>query len=185
MHLLIRYFLQGCLVTVPLAVTAYVVYWFVTALDRLVPVGVPAVGALMSIVVVTAVGFFASSVVGGVVVRETERLMSKMPLVKVLYNSIKDLIGAFVGDKKNFDKPVMVSLVPGSPSRVLGFLTRDDLSFADGYVAVYFPQSYNFAGNLVLCRPEQITPLDVPSSDLMAFIVSGGVTPTRREAEAA
>jgi uncharacterized membrane protein len=108
-----------------------------------------------------------------------------MPLVKVLYNSIKDLIGAFVGDKKNFDKPVMVSLVPGSPARVLGFLTREHLSFADEYVAVYFPQSYNFAGNVVLCRREQITPLDVPSSDLMAFIVSGGVTPTRPEAEAA
>ena len=184
MRPLIRYFVQGCLVTAPIAITVYVVYWFVRTVDRLVPIGVPALGVLILVSAITAVGFFASSVLGRAAVRETERVLSRMPLIKVLYNSIKDLIAAFVGDKKSFDKPVMVSLVPGSPMRVVGFLTRERLAFADDYVAVYFPQSYNFAGNVVLCRREQITPLDVPSSDLMAFIVSGGVTPTRREAEA-
>jgi uncharacterized membrane protein len=43
-------------------------------------------------------------------------------------------------------------------------------------VAVYFPQSYNFAGSVLIFLSDQVTPLDVDSSDAMAFIVSGGVS---------
>jgi uncharacterized membrane protein len=65
----------------------------------------------------------------------------------------------------------------------LGFLTRDKLTFLEDHVAVYLPQSYNFAGNVIICRRDLVTPLDVNSADLMAFIVSGGVSKTRHEAE--
>ena len=51
----------------------------------------------------------------------------------------------------------------------------DFLGVAD-HVAVYLPQSYNFAGNLLLFPSDQIQVLDVPSSDVMGFLVSGGVS---------
>jgi uncharacterized membrane protein len=51
----------------------------------------------------------------------------------------------------------------------------EKIGFADK-VAVYLPQSYNFAGNLIVVPKEQVTPLTVDSGDIMAFIVSGGVT---------
>ena len=88
------------------------------------------------------------------------------------------LIGAFVGDKKKFDKPVKVEIVPGSNVGVVGFITRDDMGAwgLPGQVAVYLPQSYNFAGNLIVIPRERVTPIDVPSGDVMAFVVSGGVT---------
>ncbi len=95
----------------------------------------------------------------------------------MIYTSIKDLIGAFVGDKKSFNKPVLVTLSPVSNIHVIGFLTReslDNLGLSES-VAVYLPQSYNFAGNLIVVPREQVTPLAVESGDIMAFIVSGGV----------
>ena len=117
-------------------------------------------------------------VIGRAAVESAERWLSSLPLLKLVYGSIRDLIQAFVGDKKRFDKPVALALVPGSPVRVLGFVTREalnELGKAD-YVAVYVPQSYNFAGNLLIAPRDQVERLDASSSDLMTFIVSGGVS---------
>jgi len=103
-------------------------------------------------------------------------MLSKLPLVSILYSSIKDLIGAFVGDKKSFDRPVVVYL--SENTCVVGFITRDDLAFLGltEYVSVYLPQSYNFAGNLLLVRSDSVKPISANSSDVMAFLVSGGVS---------
>jgi uncharacterized membrane protein len=96
--------------------------------------------------------------------------------VKLIYTSLKDLIDAFVGDKKRFDRPVAVEF-PGA-GYALGFITREDLALPgfEGTSAVYFPQSYNFAGNVLLVGRERIRPLDADSSLVMTFIVSGGVS---------
>ncbi|HET9955365.1 MAG TPA: DUF502 domain-containing protein, partial [Polyangiaceae bacterium] len=107
-----------------------------------------------------------------------ERLLKRVPLVKLIYTSIKDLIGAFVGDHRSFDRPVAMRLAADSPVRMLGFVTREalhTLGFVE-HVAVYLPQSYNFAGNLVLVPRALVEPLDVSSGELMTFIVSGGVS---------
>ena len=70
-----------------------------------------------------------------------------------------------------------MKLLPGSDVQAIGFLTRDDLALLGvrDRVAVYFPQSYNIAGNLVLLPAERVRPLSIESSRAMAFIMSGGV----------
>src|SRR5229473_461984 len=80
-----------------------------------------------------------------------------VPVGKLVYTSIRDLLGAFVGQKKRFDRPVAVTIVPGSRARMLGFVTRDRLEALGmkDEVAVYFPQSYNFAGYLAVVPREQ------------------------------
>lgn len=163
---------------VPVAVTIYAAYVVVATFDKLVPVGIPGLGLVLAVVLVTLVGFMTSNVLGRAIVDTAERWMSSLPLLKLVYGSIRDLIEAFVGDKKRFDKPVSLTLVPGSPIRVLGFVVRDALDElgAQDQVAVYIPQSYNFAGSLVIAPRDQVQPLSVSSSDLMAFIVSGGVS---------
>jgi len=107
-----------------------------------------------------------------------EGVLIKAPFVKLLYTSIKDLIAAFMGEKRRFDQPVLVSLSPGGHGEAVGFVTRTDLEFLGllDHVAVYFPQSYNFAGHLLVFPKEQVRPLEVESSEVMAFIVSGGVS---------
>jgi uncharacterized membrane protein len=61
---------------------------------------------------------------------------------------------------------------------MVGFVTQESLDRLGlpGYSSVYFPQSYNFAGNLVVFPSSHVEPLHAPSADIMAFIVSGGVT---------
>jgi len=176
MALLLRYFGRGVLVVVPLATTAYVVIWIVSKLDGMLGLDIPFLGLTLTLAMITAVGFFVSNVVGARMVRLLESVLARLPLVRMLYNSIKDLASAFVGEKKGFDRPVCVEL-PGA-GLVLGFQTRDSVSSPgfEGHVAVYFPQSYNFAGNVLMVPQSRVKPLDVARSDFMTFIVSGGVS---------
>ena len=175
---LLGYFWRGCLVLAPVSITLYIAWLVFTTIDRILPVGVPGVGFVLTLVLITLVGFLTSNVIGKAVVRETEKWLARVPLVKLLYTSIRDLVGAFVGDKKKFDRPVAVAIVPGSKTRALGFVTRESLAQIEmkDCLAVYFPQSYNFAGQLVVVPSDRVTRLTAPSSDVLAFIVSGGVT---------
>jgi uncharacterized membrane protein len=174
---LIRYFVRGCLVSVPLVVTAWLIFITFRFIDDLLHIGIPGVGFVLTILLVTLIGLFTSNVVGKKVFQIVDRFLSGMPLVKLLYTSIKDLIRAFVGDHKSFDRPAAV-LMNTSGARALGFVTRDGLHVLGmpDHVAVYFPQSYNFAGQLAVVPRENVELLDAPSAEVMTFIVSGGIS---------
>jgi uncharacterized membrane protein len=84
-----------------------------------------------------------------------------------------------VGEKKRFNKPVLVRLTRSADIEKLGFITSEDLSelgIEKGRIAVYLPHSYNFSGNLYIVPVENVTLLDANASEVMKFIVSGGVT---------
>jgi uncharacterized membrane protein len=143
-----------------------------------VDVGVPGVGFAATILLITLVGFAGSNFVTRSVVALVDRLVARLPFVRLLYGSTKDLLNAFVGERRRFDRPVLVRLIPGSEARAFGFVTQaalEGLGLA-GSVAVYLPQSYNFAGQLWVLPTEAVQPLAADSSEVMAFIVSGGVT---------
>jgi len=178
MKKLTTYFLKGLLFLVPVVVTFYVIYLIFTKVDNLFNFSIPGMGFLFTVVLITLIGFIASNFLTRELVLIVDRIFTRLPLVKMIYTSIKDLVGAFVGEKKRFDKPALVRLSAGGDVSVIGFITCEDLEnlgLADK-VAVYLPQSYNFAGNLIVVPREQVTPLDVDSGSLMAFIVSGGIT---------
>ncbi len=182
MRKIAKYFFQGLLFLVPLAVTAYVFYRVFMLIDNLlgIKIGgktVHGLGFAIVLVGTTVIGFLASNFLTKSVLRLIERLFSRLPLVKLVYSSVRDLIGSFVGDKKGFDKPVLVNLFPGSSLRAAGFVTNQNLEpfGLPDRAAVYFPQSYNFAGNLLLVPKDQIQPLGLDGSTAMTFIISGGV----------
>lgn len=178
MKKLTRYFFEGLFVLVPLVVTVYVFYIVFVKIDRLFRFEIPGIGFIVTIAAVTLIGFIASNLVTKRLVLLIDRLFSRLPLVKMIYTSVKDLIGAFVGDKKRFECPVLVALSAESAIRVIGFLTRDDLASLGlpGSAAVYLPQSYNFAGNVIIVPRDRVTPLDIDGGQAMAFIVSGGIS---------
>ena len=175
---LVRYFVRGCLVLAPLGLTAYILFTILRTIDRWLAIDTPGVGLLLTLVLVTLVGALTSNVVGRTVFEAADRVLKRLPLVKLIYTSIKDLVNAFMGDKKSFNRPVSVLLNPATGMKALGFVTRDGLSQLDLplHVAVYFPQSYNFAGYLALVPREHVEELDVNSAELMTFIISGGVS---------
>ncbi len=178
MKRLVDNFLKGCLVLVPTATTFYVVWLVLQKLDSLVPLPLPGLGLLLALAAITAIGWVASNVVGRRVVGWVEALLRNLPVVRLLFTSIKDLMGAFVGEKRTFDKPVLVRLDEGGALRLLGFVTCehfDDPRLA-GHVAVYLPQSYNFAGNVVVVPRARVEAIDADGAEFMTFIVSGGVS---------
>lgn len=176
-HRILSYFLRGLLVLVPLAVTGYVIYAIFIFLDGLIPVPIPGIGILMVLGLITFVGYLASLFFTKPFFEWFERGVFKIPFVNLLYTSIKDLMGAFVGEKKKFNFPVIVQ-ISDSMSR-LGFITQENMASIGEpeFVAVYFPHSYNVSGNVFLVKKEKIKPLTgVKSSEVMKFMVSGGVS---------
>jgi uncharacterized membrane protein len=181
---LARNFLRGVLFVVPIAVTVYVVYLVVVSVDGfinlepLVGRRVPGAGLVLTLSLITFVGFLATNFMTRWLFGVMDRAFGRLPLIKLIYSSIKDLIDAFVGENKRFDKPVLVETGEGIGVALLGFLTREDLSEfgLPGRAAVYFPQSYNFAGNLFVVPRERLRPISVESARVMALIVSGGVS---------
>jgi len=174
---ILTYFFRGLLFVVPVALTIYVITLIIQFLDGILPIPIPGLGILIMLAFITFVGFLASIFITKPLFDILEKWVSKIPLINILYTSIKDLMSAFVGDKKKFNTPVIVRL-SDSISR-LGFITQDDLSILqeDNLVAIYFPHSYNFSGNLFLVPKENVRILaNLKSTDVMKFIVSGGVS---------
>ncbi|MEX2513931.1 MAG: DUF502 domain-containing protein [Cyclobacteriaceae bacterium] len=174
---ILGYFLRGLLFVVPFFLTAYIIILAVQFLDNIIPVNVPGLGIFVMFFFVTLVGYLTSIFITKSLFETLEKIVFKIPLVNILYTSIKDLMSAFVGDKKKFNTPIVVQLSENM-SR-LGFMTQDDLGvLGEGeLVAVYFPHSYNFSGNLYLVPKSQVRKLEnVNSTEIMKFIVSGGVS---------
>jgi uncharacterized membrane protein len=142
---------------------------------------VPGLGVLLILITTFALGLLVSSFLTKWLMAIPGRIFERLPLVKMIYGSIKDLFEAFVGDKKSFNKPVLVQLIPGGSARMVGFVTNEDLSVLGikDDVAVYLPQSYNFAGNMIVVPREAVTPMNAESGDVMKFIVSGGVSSSK------
>tara|TARA_R100001143_G_scaffold63605_1_gene73792 strand:+ start:10798 stop:11205 length:408 start_codon:yes stop_codon:yes gene_type:complete len=126
--------------------------------------------------IIVFLGFIVSRAISKPIFNYFESLMARTPFIKIIYSAFKDFTEAFVGNKKRFNKPVIVSLVDGVDR--IGFITENDLSILNvtDKIAVYFPHSYNFSGNLFLVDPERVTLLNINPTDAMKFVVSAGIT---------
>lgn len=181
-----RWFVRGLVVLVPLALTGYVLVSFFLWVDKLVfdqfdhffKVKVTGLGFALAVVFATVVGWFASHLLGRWFERVADWFLGRIPLVSSIYGTAKDILQALGGEKKTFERPVVVTLAPGSGAKVLGFVTRDDLSEIGlpGEVAVLLQQSLNFAGNIVIFPKSQVRPLPVDPGKFMTFVMSGGLT---------
>ena len=185
MSRLLNYFFKGVVLLAPLAFTVYVCVRVFATIDGWLGIPIPGVGFVVTVVLITLFGFLASSFLTRRMLSMVEGVLERLPFVRLLYSSTKDLLNAFVGEKRRFDKPVLVAPFASGEARALGFVTQDTLATMGmrEHVAVYLPQSYNFAGSLLIFPTSAVTPLDAESADVMAFIVSGGVTvpPMRRD----
>jgi uncharacterized membrane protein len=181
LRLLAQSFLNGLLVLAPVAITLWILWELFVLIDELLPLPgtvAPGIGFALVVLIVMGVGALTSNFLAAQALALSDRLFARVPFVKLVYTSIKDLTEAFVGKQKKFDRPVLLQLGPGLDAHVIGFVTRDDLSELglEGRVAVYVPQSYNFAANLILVPKDRVQPIDRPAGEVMAFVVSGGLT---------
>lgn len=173
-----RYFFGGTLFIVPLVATGYFIFLAFSWLDNLLNLPYPGLGFVIIFGAITVFGYFTSNFAFKTFADWFDHGMNKIPLVKLIYSSVKDLLAAFVGEKKKFNKPVLVTINKENNLHRVGFITQTDLTELGlpEMVVVYFPQSYAFAGDHFVVPKENIKPLNVSGPVAMKFIVSGGIS---------
>jgi uncharacterized membrane protein len=191
MKKLVYYFLQGILYIAPIGVTAYIIYLVFSFVDNLLKetlvelldIYIPGLGLVIVIVLLILIGLIGQTIIARPFKAMFKKLMGRIPLLKVIFSAFNDLFSAFVGKARKFNRPVLVLVNPISNLEKLGFLTEDDLSLIDEKekVAVYFPHSYNFSGELFIVPKERVRPIDLNPAEVMKFIVSAGVAGWEQE----
>lgn len=193
---LLQYFLQGLIILAPIAITAWAVISLFNYIDNILPSfihaispvsfdvdedgnirKIPGLGFLVVIAFVILVGFISTSYIVGKMVDFFGHVLERTPGIKFIYTSVKDFLEAFAGDKRKFDKPVLVN-VDGPDVWRMGFMTQSEFHHfgLDDHVVVYVPHSYALSG-IVYIVPIGKTKLltHTSSTEAMKFAVSGGV----------
>ncbi len=183
---ILNLFFAGLLLIVPLSLCVYIIYKTFTVIDSLLPhdgilqpIYFPGLGVILVLLCITLVGFAFTKLIRFPINEFLDKNIEKLPVISMIYTSARDLMKAFVGEEKRFNKPVLVCMSKENEIYKLGFITQatlEDLDLPDYLTTVYFPHSYNFSGELYIVSVHNITPLKADSGDLMKFIVSGGVT---------
>ncbi len=172
----LNYFFKGVLVIVPLAFSIYIIYSVVSTVDGIIDLGFPGSGFIVTILALAFVGLLVTSFITEPIYNYLDKLLNRMPIFKLMYSSVRDLLEAFVGEDKKFNEPVLVELSEGV--KQVGFLTQNNLNNIglEDDVAVYFPFSYSIAGKVLIVNKSRVSPLRMKAADAMKFAVSGGVS---------
>lgn len=186
MKKLVKYFISGLITLIPIFLTVYIVLNVLSFLDSLLGrylseylgLNIPGLGLLITIVIITVVGFMATSFISRRIFSLFDRIVERIPLIKSIYGTIKDTVNSLLGEKRSFSRVALVSL-PGTNSRLVGFVSAEDLSAfgADGAgrIAVYVPQSFQVAGFTLLVPREDVTIIEMTPDEAWRFILSAGV----------
>lgn len=185
---LFRYFVQGVIIIAPIGITAYVLFWLFNVIDGILRpfVNIPGLGFAIIIVFIILVGWFSSNFLMGSFIHFFDQWIERTPVIKFIYSSTKDFFEAFAGDKRKFNKAVLAQVF-SADVWIIGFLTDEEMSkFEMGaeQVAVYVPQSYNFAGQLYILPRNKVRTIEkITSGEAMKYAVTGGVVDLDEEKE--
>lgn len=194
---LLQFFFQGLIVLAPIGITIWVVISLFNLVDDILPnivralapsliqrdaegnlIKLPGLGFIVVISLVLFVGWLSSLFAVGRLVALFDTVLEKTPGIKFIYSSVKDFLEAFAGNKKKFDKPVLVNVDAADVWRI-GFITQQtSIDFGlENHVTVYIPHSYAISGITYLVPITHIKPLpNISAADAMKYTVSGGVT---------
>lgn len=198
MKIVSKIFLSGLVAILPLALTINILYWLGSAaesrLGGFIQLVVPleyywtGMGLGAGLILVFAIGLLLNALVIRKLFGWGEALLAKVPLVKTLYGSLRDLM-KFVSNSKGKQMGQVVTVKIAEPDiLVLGFLTNENVSFIDknlrpDLVAVYFPLSYQIGGHTVLVPRSAVKPASLPMNEAMRFAITAGmVTGDTKEA---
>jgi uncharacterized membrane protein len=139
---------------------------------------IPGLGVMTLLIFLIFVGFVGRTFIAQPLKAVFKNVIGRIPLVKFVYSAFNDLFSAFVGKEKKFNQPVLVKVNLSSDLEKIGFITEENLAILGEIdkVAVYFPHSYNFSGELFIVPKTNIKPLNISSSDVMKFVISAGLT---------
>ena len=203
-----RIFLAGIVLTVPTALAFFLLKMLVNYIDRvsrpfvehLFHVQIPGIGLIVTLLLVFLVGMFSTNFLGKKFVALGEKVVEKIPLVRSVYASVKQIIELFFSTKdKPFQQVVLVPY-PHDHSYALGIVTGSSNAFSAPtasldqnqassvedreFINVFIPSTPNFTGGLlVIYQKHQMIPLEMSIEDGFKFLMSGGTLVSEKPAE--
>jgi uncharacterized membrane protein len=192
--------LQGLLILAPIAVTIYSIYWIVSTVDPWLPIFREEVkdfqghvighkvknyglGFVIILAAIILIGYLSSFFIQSKIFSLFDSWLEKTPGVKYIYSSVRDFFGAFAGEKKKFNTPILANAFADNVW-VMGFLTDEELEKFDmgaEMVSIYIPQAYHWAGQLYVLPRSRVRKLDISSGDAMKYAVTGGVVDSEED----
>jgi len=185
-----KLFLKGLAVVIPVALTVAIIWWLAWGAERLLgrmmkamlPEGwyIAGLGLVLAMALIILIGVLSHVLIFQKLFAWGDRLLNRLPLVKTIYQSIKDFIGYFSPGSKAMEKVVLVQL-PGQSFELIGFVTRESfagLPFspqANQAVAVYLPMSYQLGGYTLFLDRDCLRPIDMSFEEAMRLVITGAV----------
>jgi uncharacterized membrane protein len=177
-----QYFFRGLLAALPLGVTIYLLYLFLTGTENfamwwlrplLGDFYLPGLGLLIGIGVIVLLGFLISQPLARRLLSFIELPFTNLPVVKSIYSSLKNFADYFTPNSGQVAQQVVVLRMPGQELEIVGLVTRQNLSsLPNGFlpgdrVAVYLPMGYMIGGYTVFVPRAWVTPIDMTVEEVM------------------
>jgi uncharacterized membrane protein len=185
-------FLTGFFILIPLVVTIYIIYTVVISVDTFISpvirnimsnvtgtgVYIPGTGFFLFIIIAYLTGVLASNYIGKKLLTFGEATIRKIPFVKSIYGSIKDMIDAFSSEKMKSFKEVVLIDFPFKGRYAIGFITQRIQSGDKGELcAVFVPTTPNpTSGYLIFLHEEELIHMDMSVEDAVKYVVSLGTS---------
>lgn len=192
-----KIFFTGVFTVLPVVATVYLVIWVVSAIEgflgRQLKLLIPdelyhaGMGLLFAVVLIFAVGLLMHALLFRQIIKLGESALLGIPVIKIVYKSLKDFFGLFSGDQTGELLQVVLVQLPGSQMKLLGFITRSDFSdLPQGLanpddVAVYLPMSYQVGGYTVIVPRSSATPVTMARDEAMRFVLTAGLKAQGRQ----
>ncbi len=183
MKKLSQFFLKGLLTILPVSATLYILYWLgsvtesgLGSLLKLVlpeSLYIPGMGIIAGAILIVIIGILVNAYIIQTIVAYFERILHRIPLVKTIYSSIKDVADFASGSNEGLQQVVRIRIGEAS---ILGFLTNDAINVeGQTLCAVYIPLSYQIGGTTLLLDKSAIETVDMEVKDAMRFMLTAGI----------
>ena len=182
-------FFKGLIVVLPITLTFYLLIWasykieslFSATLQRIIGewLYIPGLGIVVSVIFIFLVGLLVNNYITGRFFSWLTSTLEKVPLIKVIYNPLKDLMALIPGRSADKDKPQRVVLVPleGMGVEVMGLVTNEELTELPGrnLISVYVPLSYMLGGITILIEKDKVKKVDMPVDQALKLSVTAWI----------
>lgn len=191
-------FFKGLIVVLPITLTFYLLIWasykveslFGSTLELMIGqwLYIPGLGIVVTLVFIFLVGLLVNNYFTGRFFKWLTNTLEKVPLIKVIYNPLKDLMALIPGKSSDKDKLQKVVLVPleGMGVEVMGLVTREELNElpdSGHLIAVYIPLSYMLGGITVLVPREKVKKIDIPVDQALKLSVTAWIKAKDKDKE--
>ena len=190
-----RYFFTGIIVTVPITITLWSAWWFLNFVDdavakiipaefnpnKFLPFEIPGLGLIITMVFFTVIGFSTRNFIGRLIIRCSEFIVLRMPVVNSIYNALKQVLDMTIGEQSKAFREVVLFQYPHPNSWTIGFVTGvtpgeiQSVGGGSEVLNIYIPVTPTTAGFVVFVPKKEVIYLSMSVEEAVKLIASGGI----------